>query len=224
MAALRLQLSDQMTDIVGKSDAVEKDKNPPRRKKQTRKKPTMKTTDQSTDTPEASKLRDVDKELSAVVKAKSEPVENRVKEYEELLASYKEVVERLKKQDGASTAVARSVEDDAEEDDDESSGRFEDVLKRVGVRFENDRVYIPLKKDDKVRRKCSAVSYSCETFDKVVNFVKLGSKVYVNHFIRHVTLKLFELLKEVVNVSRYPGFADVAQVNSASFNGVWSRL
>jgi predicted nucleic acid-binding Zn ribbon protein len=166
----------------------------------------------------------LDKELSDVAKDKSEPVENQVREYEELLASYKEVVEKLRKQEGASTAAAKSFEEDAEEDAEESSGRFEEVLKRAGVRFENDRVYIPLKKEDKVKRKQTAVSYSRETFDKVVKFVKFGSKVYANHLIRHVTLKLFELVKDVVDVSRYPGFADVYRLNSASFNGVWSRL
>jgi hypothetical protein len=225
MAALRLQLSEKLTNGLSRGEAAEESKNHVPRKRQTEKRKSR-----STDPPEVSKVLTLDRELADVVKDKSEPVESRVREYEELLASYKEAVEKLKKYDGGSVRFARSSGDDSDDDGDAggddsfTTGQLEDLLKKAGVKFEKDRVFIPLKKDEKMKQKRSFVSYSRDTFDNVVKFVNFGSKVYTNHLVRHVTRKLLELVKNLVDVSKYPGFADVARANLASFNGVWTRL
>jgi hypothetical protein len=179
--------------------------------------------------PELSKLEELDKELTAVARNESEPVDKRVKEYEELLASYKGVVEKLKKYEDATSERSAKDDDEGDDDDDDEMSKMrtvqlEDLLKNGGVKFEKDRVFIPLKKDDKIKRKRSSVSYSRETFEKVVNFLKHGSKVYTNHLVRHVAQKLLDLVKDSVDVSAYPGFADVAGVNTASFTGLWTRF
>jgi hypothetical protein len=177
--------------------------------------------DELLERPEVSKLQELDRELTAVADDKSEPVKKRIKEYEELLAGYKEVVEKLKKYGSTSVLVDRSADDDGDE---RPAQELENLLKQEGVKFEKDRVHVPLKKDDKMRQKRSTVSYSRDTFDKVLKYVKSTSKTYASHLVRHVAQKLFELIKDKIDVSRYPGFANISQVNSATFTGVWSRL
>lgn len=179
-----------------------------------------KTVDELLERPEVSKLQELDRELTAVADDESKPVERRIKEYEELLAGYKDVMEKLKKYGSTSILIDRSVDDD----DDNVTQQLENLMKREGVKFEKDCVHVPLKKEDKTRQKRLTVSYSRQTFEKVMNYIKSTSKVYATHLVRHVAQKLFELVKDKIDVARYPGFANISQANSASFTGVWSRL
>ncbi len=181
----------------------------------------VKNIDELLERPEVSKLQELDRELTAVADDKSEPVEKRLKDYEELLASYKDVVERLKKYGSTSLLTDRSAEDDGDES---AAPQLENILKREGVKFDKDRVHVLLRNDDKTRRRRSTVSYSRQTFDKVLSYVKSTSQAYATHLVRQVAKKLFDLVKDKIDVSLYPGFANISQMNSASFNGVWSRL
>ncbi len=200
---------------------------PEKPKKTTTRTKKLKDVEKLLERPEVSKLQKLDQELTAVSADTSVPAEQRIKEYEELMASYNEVVKRLQKYGSTSILTERSA-DEGDGQENTTRTKLESMLKNEGVKIEKDRVQVPLKKDDDVdnkRRKRSTVSYSRKTFDKVLDFILSAAWPYGRHVVRQVARQLFFLVRDKIDdFSQYPGFADILRTTSATFNGIWTRL
>ena len=188
---------------------------------------TGKTVKRSSKDPKTVKLETLDHQLSAIANTSNEPLEKRLRNFEETLNSYQSTLKQLQ-QGGVGgrflkkrKAMQSSVKS-LEGVDDEALAR---LLAQKGVIVKNNRVHFPLRRFEQKRRKHRYVSYKVLTVAKVVDFLLNGPRnISLNGLIRSVSERIYHMVRGELNLDRYPGLQKIEQDVSANFNGQWARL
>ena len=188
---------------------------------------TEKTVKQPSKDPTTVKLETLDQQLSAITKTSNEPLDQRLRNFEETLNSYRSTLKLLKrggvagrflkKHKGMKSSV-RSLDGIADE-------ALAHLLSQKGVIIKNHRVHFPLRRFEQKRRKHCYVSYKVLTVAKVVKFLLNGPRnISLNALIRSVGERIYHMVRGELNLDRYPGLQKIEQDVSANFKGEWARL
>ena len=166
--------------------------------------------------PELNKLKELDKDMVNVLNTEDKSVDNKLREYEELLAQYREKLEKLARQ------TSRTLDLDVKEAKDYISA----ALHEEGVKSKGDRVYIPLDSYTRKRQKKSTTPYSQRTYENALSY--MASKDHKmspsNDAATRLSVKLFNLIQNKMDVRDYPIMQKLRDENSVLFSGKWSRL
>ena len=172
--------------------------------------------DKQASDPDLNKLKKLDNDMGNVIQTDDKSVADKLKEYEELLAQYRETLEKLARQ------TSKSLDVDVNDAKDYISA----ALHEEGVKTKGDRVYIPLDSYTRKRQKKAATPYSQRTYEKALKY--MSSKNHMDSANDEATsrlaLKLFNIIRNKINVSDYPIMQKMFGESDVSFSGKWARL
>jgi hypothetical protein len=163
--------------------------------------------------PEVEKLRDLNEEMSQVLKTKKEPLEaSKIQQYQELLAEYKQVMD----------AFARTQSKKLNVDENDVKDSIAALLEKRGVFFKERKVHFPLDKISRQRWRKSTGCYSRRSFEDAVRFLTAKQPEKPNRNTKKMAEKVYQYLKNDFNFDNYPNARGLLPV--PKFNGTWVRL
>ena len=155
--------------------------------------------------PEADKLRKLDSGMTLVLNQSKKPLKQRLKEHAEMLAKYRQALEKLQRQGGTSILQQTTTREP-----------FQEMLKKHGVQFDESQVHIP------GRKKAKRTSFSKGAFEKAVDLLTSQDETSPAQ-IEEIIKKVFDLIKDH-DVNEYPMLKKMYRDQMPKFNGRWNKL
>lgn len=167
-----------------------------------------------TSEPEVKKLQGLDQDMTSVLKSKDVPLDSKLQRYEELLAEYKQVLDKY----------ARFKSKDLDIDMEDLKESIHAILQRQGVTFRDDRVYFPVDKATRKRWRKPVAIYSIKSLRNAVNFLTARQSEAPSANTKRMAEKVYNYLKNEVTFNRFPNFQSLNVEQAVRFNGRWNRL
>ena len=166
--------------------------------------------------PQVKKLSTLDSQMSNVLQQEAVPLNKRLQQYEELLAEYREKLDKFSREKSRTLNVAV----------DGVREQINSILMQEGVRFDKQRVIFPLDKINRKRLKKSAASYSQLTYDNAVRYLTAKDNSCPSRSKPRMDImkKIHPIISGRVDLAPYPNYHQFCDNHITRYNGKWSKV
>lgn len=163
------------------------------------------------DSPEVEKLINLNSELSKVLQKES--AEEKIRKYEELLAEYRQLMDKFTREKSRSADV----------DINDVKAELSALLQEKGVHLGKDKVLFPLNLHDRKRLRHPRKIYSRMNYDKTMQYLTSKDQASTSKISVNIMKSMFPFIKNKIKIEDYPNYRQFYDEHVVRFNGKWNK-